>query len=290
MGGSPFPRPPLESLPQASDRWTPVLLEHGRLHVDDSSVKWISADGLVCRLPVATLSAILLGPGTSITHAAVKACADSNTMLAWMGADGLHFYACSLNPTRSNENAKAHARAWANRNSRTAVARKMFQERFGEVAVTEGRSVQEMRGMEGIRVRALYAQLGERFGVTWKGRNYDKGNWEMADDINRAISTANSSLYAMTSAIVAGMGFLPQLGFIHETGDIPFVCDIADVYKHETSFPAAFEVLSQSPSIDTVEEQTRSLLKRRVEERRIFPRMVDLLSGLFSEKDKAEER
>src|SRR2546422_754634 len=137
MSVSPFPRPPLEGLPQANDRWTPVFLEHGRLHVDDSSVKWVSADGLVCRLPVGTLSAIVLGPGTSVTHAAVKACADSNTMLLWMGDGGFSFYASSLNPTRSNENAKAHARIWANRTDRTAVAQRLFQERFGEVACTE---------------------------------------------------------------------------------------------------------------------------------------------------------
>jgi CRISPR-associated protein Cas1 len=214
----------------------------------------------------------------------VKACADSNTIVVWTGEDGFSFYASSLSPTRSNKNAKAHARTWANRNARTAVARRMFQERFGEMEVTQGRSVQEMRGMEGIRVRSLYAQLGERFGVTWKGRKYDKGNWELADDINRAISVANASLYSMTAAVVVGMGFLPQLGFIHETGDIPFVCDIADIYKHETSFPAAFEVLSQMPASQIVQEQTRSLLKWRVEERRILPRMVRLLSGFFEGK------
>ena len=44
----------------ARDRWTPVYLEHGRLEVVDSSVKWISATGLLCRLPVATIYAVLL--------------------------------------------------------------------------------------------------------------------------------------------------------------------------------------------------------------------------------------
>jgi CRISPR-associated protein Cas1 len=68
-----FDRPPLETLAMARDRWTPIYLEHGRLEVDDSSVKWISATGLLCRLPVATISAVLLGPGTTATHAAMKA-------------------------------------------------------------------------------------------------------------------------------------------------------------------------------------------------------------------------
>ncbi len=51
-----FERPPLETLASAKDRWTPLYLEHGRLEVDDSSVKWIGADGLLCRIPVATFA------------------------------------------------------------------------------------------------------------------------------------------------------------------------------------------------------------------------------------------
>ena len=84
-----FEKPPLETLSMARDRWTPLYLEHGRLEVDDSSVKWISSQKLVCRIPVATVSALILGPGTTVTHAAIKACADSNTPVIWMGEDQL---------------------------------------------------------------------------------------------------------------------------------------------------------------------------------------------------------
>jgi len=70
-----FERPPLDTLAPAKDRWTPVYLEHGRVEVDDASIKWIQKDGLVCRIPVATLSALILGPGTTVTHAAIKAAA-----------------------------------------------------------------------------------------------------------------------------------------------------------------------------------------------------------------------
>ena len=75
-----FEKPPLETLAMAKDRWTPIYMEHGRLEVDDSSVKWLGSDGLLTRIPVATVSAMILGPwNTTITHAAVKACADCNT-------------------------------------------------------------------------------------------------------------------------------------------------------------------------------------------------------------------
>lgn len=275
-----FERPPLETLAMARDRWTPVYLEHGRLEVDDSSVKWIGADGLLCRIPAATVSAILLGPGTTITHAAVKACAELNTPLCWTGADGIRFYASGITPTHDNQNPKRHAAAWADRKRRTAIARAMFKGRFPEVEV-EKYAVPELRGMEGIRVRTFYGQLGLRYGVTWKGRDYDKSNWNLADNINRAVSAATASLYALCSAVITSMGYLPQLGFIHEGGTLPFVYDIADLYKHETALPAAFQAIRQSTAND--EELTRTLLKQLVEDTRLLQRLPRDLAGLFTE-------
>ena len=196
-----FERPPLETLAPAKDRWTPLYLQHGRLEVDDSSVKWIGADGLLCRIPVATVSALILGPGTTVTHAAMKACAESNTPVCWTGEDSLRFYAFGLTPNHTNDMPRLHAEAWADKRRRTQIARSMFRMRFPDVDV-EGKSVKELRGMEGLRVRTLYAQLGLQHGVTWKGRNYDRQNWDMADDINRALSSANASLYALCAAVV----------------------------------------------------------------------------------------
>ena len=93
-----FEKPPLETLTPARERWTPLYLEHGRIEVDDSSVKWIGADRTVMRLPVASLSVLMLGPGTTVTHAAMKACADSNTPVCWVGAEGMRFYAFGVTP------------------------------------------------------------------------------------------------------------------------------------------------------------------------------------------------
>ncbi|MBG85378.1 MAG: hypothetical protein CMO80_00555 [Verrucomicrobiales bacterium] len=149
-----FEKPPIETLAPAKDRWTPLFLEHGRLEVDDSSVKWIGGDGLLCRIPVATVSSLLLGPGVTITHAAIKACADSNTPICWVGHESLRFYAAGITPTHDNQNPKIHATAWANKKRRTAIARDMFRQRFPDLAVDKY-SVKELRGMEGLRVRSL---------------------------------------------------------------------------------------------------------------------------------------
>jgi CRISPR-associated protein Cas1 len=273
-----FERPPLETLAMARDRWTPIYLEHGRLEVDDSSVKWIGADGLLCRLPVATISAVLLGPGTTVTHAAMKACADSNTPVCWIGEECMRFYAFGLAPNHQNDMPRFHAAAWADKKRRAEIARRMFKTRFPDVDV-ESRTVKELRGMEGIRVRALYAELGLKHGVTWKGRNYHKSNWEMADGVNQALSAANASLYALCAAVVCSLGYLPSLGFIHDAGTLPFIYDVADLYKHLTSIPAAFLAVRQKPDNDG--ELVRKLLKQRVEEERLLQRIPKDLETLL---------
>ena len=273
-----FERPPLETLAPAKDRWTPLYLEHGRLEVDDSSVKWIGADRTLCRIPVATVSALLLGPGTTVTHAAVKACAESNTPLCWTGEESMRFYAFGLTPNHTNNMPRRHAEAWADKRRRTRIARAMFQLRFPDVDVS-GKSVKELRGMEGLRVRALYSEFGREYGVTWKGRNYDRRNWHLADGINRALSAANASLYALCAAVVTSLGYLPSLGFVHDAGTLPFIYDVADLYKHRTSMPAAFLASRQDPSDDG--ELVRKLLKQHVEKERILQQLPRDLARLF---------
>jgi CRISPR-associated protein Cas1 len=199
-----FERPPLDSLAPAKNRWTPIYLEHGRLEVDDSSVKWIGKDGLITRLPVATVSALILGPGTTITHAAVKAAAQCNCPLFWLGEDGLKFYAFGITPNHDNSMARIHATAWANKKSQNEIARRMFLHRFPEASV-HGVNIKQLRGMEGKRVKQTYAELGAKYGVTWKGRDYKTENWQIADGINRALSASNASLYALTAAVCCSM-------------------------------------------------------------------------------------
>ena len=274
-----FEKPPLETLAMAKDRWTPIYLEHGRLEIDDASVKWIGGDGTLARIPVATVSALILGPGTTITHAAVKACADCNTPVFWMGHDGMRFYSFGIAPNHANSMARKHATAWANKNRNEEIARRMFRFRFEDVEV-DSANVKQLRGMEGKRVKREYARLGVEYGVTWKGRNYHQSNWNLADGVNKALSASNASLYALAAAVVCSLGYLPQLGFIHEAGTLPFIYDVADLYKHQTSWPAAFHAISQNPNDDGT--LTRTLLKERIEKLRLLQQMPKDLEKLFA--------
>lgn len=278
-----FEKPPLETLPPVRDRWTPLYLEHGRLEVDDASVKWIGADRQVMRLPVASLSALMLGPGTTVTHAAVNVCALADTPICWIGDQGMRFYAVGAATSHDNERARVQAKLASNVKTHEAVARKMFLMRFSDIDVSKY-SVNELRGFEGRRVRKLYEQMGERFGVSWKGRNYDVKNWSVGDNINRAISVANSALYALTTSVVVSMGYLPQLGFIHTGTALPFVYDIADVYKPVTTLPAAFEMMKLKG--DPAPEDVLTRLKYYIEKEKILSRMPgDIQTLMTIEKD-----
>lgn len=281
-----FHRPPLDSLTPAKDRWTPIYLEHGRIEVDDAAIKWLDSQGKVYPIPVATVSALILGPGTTITHAAVKAAAQCNCPLLWLGEDGLRFYAFGITPNHDNSMARIHAEAWAAPRKRNEVARRMFRHRFPDVP-TSGVSIQQLSGMEGRRVKKIYGDLGQKFGVTWKGRNYSASNWNMADNINRALSAATASHYALISAVCCSMGFIPQLGFVHKAGTLPFIYDAADLYKHETSWPAAFEAISIDPNDDGT--LVRKIFKRNVEQSRMLKKAPQQLKSLFEDLSTLQE-
>lgn len=274
-----FEKPPLETIPPVRERWTPLYLEHGRVEVDDSSVKWIGADRTVMRLPVASLSALMLGPGTTVTHAALKACADCDTPVCWIGKEGMRFFAMGAVTSHDNERARRQAELASASRTRDAVARKMFAMRFSDVDVSKY-SVKELRGFEGRRVKRLYHEMSLKYGISWKGRNYDPNNWDLADGINRAVSAANAALYALTTAVVASMGCLPQLGFIHTAGALPFVYDIADIYKPVTTLQAAFETLGMKSN--ATEEDVVTRLKFYIEREKILTRMPIDIESLVS--------
>ena len=245
-------------------------MEHGRLEVDDSSIKWIGADRTVLRIPVATVSVLMLGPGTTVTHAAIRACSVSNTPICWMGAEGMHFYAFGTTPTHDNERARRQAEAYANPKRRAEIARRLFSQRFPDLDVSQTK-IEDLRLLEGRRVKAIYQDLGLKYGVTWKGRNYNPDQWDLADEINRAVSAANAALYALCTSIVCSLGYLPQLGFIHAAGTMPFVFDVADAYKPETTLPAAFHAVSLNPK--HAEKDTIRLLKLKLEETKLLQRL-----------------
>ncbi len=222
----------LADLPKIRDRYPFIYLEHGRIEVDDSSIKWISASGEVIRLPAATIMTLLLGPGTSVTHEAVKVLATLNTTVCWVGEDSLMFYAVGQTPTSDTRNLRKQLALAADPEKSLRIARSMFLYRFPETGVKH-KNLQELMVMEGGRVRSLYESLAEKYLVAWRGRSYKPGSFELSDMTNQLITGCNAALYALISSILYALGLSPKVGFVHSGSPLPFVYDIADLYKAE---------------------------------------------------------
>ncbi len=230
-----------DSLPQVKDKYPFIYLERGRLEIDDASVQWIDSESNVVRLPIATLNCLLLGPGTSITHEAVKVIAQANCNICWVGEDSLLFYANGQTPTADTRNMREQMQLSADPKKSLEVARRMYAKRFPEAELA-GKNLKQMMGMEGYRVRALYEQKGQEYGVGWKGRNYTPGKFEMSDITNQVMTSSNAALYSIISSALHSMGYSPHLGFIHSGSPLPFVYDLADLYKEYLCIDLAFSL------------------------------------------------
>lgn len=229
-----------DNIPLLRDRYPFIYLERGRLEIDDSSVKWINSEGFVVRLPIATISTILLGPGTSVTHEAIKVMSSANTTVCWIGEDSLLFYAVGQSPTHDIRKMMKQIEIFSNEEKRTEVARRMFLYRFPKEEVSNS-TIQNLMGKEGLRVRKLYSEKAEKYNVGWKGRSYTPGNFELSDITNKILTSANTALYALISSIVFSIGYTPYVGFIHAGSPLPFVYDLADLYKEELCIDMAFK-------------------------------------------------
>lgn len=260
------------SLPMFRDRWSPLYLEHGRLEIDDSSVKFLNADGYVIPIPVASCSSLNIGPGVSVTHAAIKALSESNVTINWVSNNQLTYLMYGVTSTSNCEKSILHAKVFADKKLRMKSARMMFKKRFPDIDV-DSYSIKELMGFEGNRIRKSYKDFGIKYGIEWKGRRFTPQNWELTDDMNNCISILNSALYSYVLNAVVSMGYIPHLGMIHSKGKIPFVYDIADIYKVETSIPAAFKVLSEYKTKDT--DKLYSQLKLNMSESNVNYRIID---------------
>jgi CRISPR-associated protein Cas1 len=230
-----------DSLPQVKSKYPFIYLERGRLEIDDSSVKWIDCDANVVRLPIATLNCLLLGPGTSLTHEAVKVMAAANCGVCWVGEDSLLFYAAGQTPTADTRNFRKQMQIACDEKKAVEVARRMFARRFPKADLA-GKTLKEMMGMEGYRVRELYEKKAQEYKIGWKGRAYTPGKFELGDLTNQILTAANAALYGILSSAIHSMGFSPHIGFIHSGSPLPFVYDMADLYKESLCIDLAFSL------------------------------------------------
>lgn len=267
----------LHLLPRTQDGLSFLYVEHARVEQSDLAIAIVDASGSTA-VPCASLSLLMLGPGTAISHAAIRALAENGCLVTWTGEQGVRMYAAGTGETRSARAIERQARAWADPDAHMRVVRHMYEIRFLE-ELSKDLTLRQIRGKEGIRVRETYASLSRSTGVPWSGRAYDRRGWGHADAVNRALSTANSALYGVVHAAVIAAGYSPALGFIHSGKQLSFVYDVADLYKTETTIPAAFMVAGEGAH--DLERRTRQRCRDLFREQRLLARIVPDVHGLI---------
>lgn len=252
------------------DRVSSIYVERCHIDRDDNAIVLVNKARVV-HVPAAFLAVLLIGPGSRITHAAVALLADSATAICWVGEQGVRLYASGLSTARGAQLQLRQAWLVTRPKERVAVARRMYDLRFpGEK--TAGLTLQQLRGREGARVRKLYTEHSARTGVPWSKREYKAGDaFAAGDDVNRLLSAANSALYGICHAVIAGIGASPALGFVHTGSALSFVLDIADLYKAELTIPLAFDLVAQGL---TAERDARTALRDAVAQGSLLARVV----------------
>lgn len=237
--------PPLKPIPM-KDRLSIVFVEKGNLDVLDGAFVVVDKNGVRTHLPIGGVACLMLEPGTRVSHAACALAARVGTLLVWIGEAGVRLYSSGQPGGARSDRLLYQAKLALDPDLRLKVVRRMYALRFGEEPPAR-RSVEQLRGIEGARVRQMYKLLAKKYGVEWKARDYDREKWDASDVPNRCLSAATACLYGVTEAAVLAAGYAPAVGFIHTGKPLSFVYDIADLFKFETVVPVAFRIAARNP-------------------------------------------
>lgn len=278
--------PPLKPLP-IKDRLSVMFLERGQLDVLDGAFVLVDKEGVRTHIPVGSVSCLMLEPGARVSHAAVSLAARVGCLLVWVGEAGVRLYAAGQPGGARSDKLIYQVQLASDPSARLKVVRAMYALRFGEEPPAR-RSVEQLRGIEGARVRAMYQHLARRYKVKWRFRKYDPHNWNSGDLPNRCLSSATACLYGLCEAAILAAGYSPSVGFIHTGKPRSFVFDIADLFKFETVVPVAFRIAGRG-AVDperAVRLACRDSFRRSRLLKRIIPTIEEILEAGGLERPK----
>jgi len=281
--------PPLKPIP-IKGRLSVLFVEKGQLDVLDGAFVVVDKNGVRTHIPVGGVACLMLEPGTRVSHAAVTLASRVGCLLVWIGDGGVRLYASGQPGGARADRLLYQAKLALDDDARLKVVRKMYELRFREKP-PERRSVQQLRGIEGVRVRKMYELMGKQYGVKWKGRNYDHSSWGSGDVANRCLSSATSCLYGICEAAILAAGYAPAVGFIHTGKPQSFVYDVADIFKFETVVPVAFRIAAKKPHCPEgdVRVACRDAFRQTKILKRIIPTIEEVLMAGGVERPKIHD-
>ena len=275
MTGLPPPKPIM-----MKERTSMVFVQYGSLDVIDGAFVLEDKTGIRTQIPVGSLACIMIEPGAVVTHAAAKLAAYVGCLLIWVGEGGVRLYSAGQPGGARADRLLYQAKLALDEELRLKVVRKMYAIRFGEEP-PQRRSIEQLRGIEGARVRTMYQLLAKKYGVEWKFRNYDVSDWDAGDTANKCMSSATACLYGLCEAAILAAGYAPAIGFIHTGKPQSFVYDLADVFKFETVVPIAFKIAAKNNS-QTAEREVRLACRDSFRETKLLEKLIPSIEEIFS--------
>jgi len=270
--------PPLKPIP-IKDRISVAYAEKGNIDVLDGAFVVVDKNGVRTHIPVGGLVCLMLEPGTRVSHAAVTLASRVGCLLVWIGDGGVRLYASGQPGGARADRLLYQAKLALDDEARLKVVRKMYEMRFKEKP-PEKRSIEQLRGIEAVRVRKMYELFARQYGVKWFSRNYDYDEWESGDIPNRCLSSATACLYGVTEAAILAAGYAPAVGFIHTGKPQSFVYDIADLFKFETVVPMAFRIAAKKPN--EPEREVRVACRDTFRQNRLLKRIIPTIEEVLS--------
>lgn len=261
------------------ERVSLAFVEKGNLDVLDGAFVVVDTNGVRTHIPVGGISCLMLEPGTRISHAAVALAARVGCLLCWVGEAGVRLYASGQPGGARADRLLYQAQLALDEDARLKVVKQMYRFRFNEEPPAK-RSVNQLRGIEGARVRKMYDLFAKRFGVPWKHREYDPDKWNAGDLPNRCLSSATACLYGITEAAVLAAGYAPAIGFIHTGKPLSFVYDVADLFKFETVVPVAFQIAAREPA--NPEQEVRHACREIFRITRLLQRIIPTIEEILA--------
>lgn len=270
---------PLKPIPM-KDRMSMIFVGMGQIDVRDGAFVVIDdVNGERMHIPVGSVACLLLEPGTRVSHAAVKLAATVGTLLIWVGDAGVRLYSAGQPGGARSDKLLYQAQLALDDSLRLKVVRKMFEMRFGEPPPSR-RSIEQLRGMEGARVRKTYQLIAKQYGVKWTGRRYDPTQWDASDVANQCLSAATACLYGISEAAILAAGYAPAIGFLHTGKPRSFVYDVADIVKFETVVPAAFRIAARNPPMP--EREVRIACRDAFKQAKILQRLIPMIEEVLA--------
>lgn len=278
-------KPEIQALPRVQDRMTFIYLERCKINRENGAITVKDETGIT-HIPAAAVSVLLLGPGTDVTHRAMELIGEMGVTAIWTGEQGVRFYACGRALTSHATLLLKQAELVSNEKKHIQVARMMYQLRFPNEDVSK-LTMQQLRGREGSRIRAVYREQSRKWNVPWDRREYRPEDYERGDPVNKALSAGNTCLYGLAHAVICAMGCSPGLGFVHVGHELSFVYDIADLYKAEITIPIAFEMAAENA--EDIGSAVRRRLRDELKKGHILERMVHDIKFLLADGQWQEE-